>query len=387
MNEFYRFRAEAGEEPTSAELMIFDVIGNWEEIGEISAKGFAKALAELPQSVKRLDIHINSPGGSLFDASAIYSRLADHPSQKHVYIDGLAASAATIVAMVGHKIFIRANANMMIHLPSGLAIGNAHDMRKVATALDTITESMVNVYNKRTGQERDQIRSWLDAETWMSPEQAVERGFADEVRGVVKAAAMTGENRAMFNGIEFDLSRFRNRPAFSGQQTEETPTMPKPNKPKVRAEETPTPPETETPETTTEQPTPPESPPAQPAAPPEQPAAPAAAAASDYERGVNDERARVAALQALDRPATHEIVANAIKDGKKASDIVAQIVDAMDKAGKQTARHADATVLSQIPGSDGGDTVPANNFGASIKSRVRARMKGRRGERPVHSRN
>src|SRR5262252_8587188 len=97
--EWYRFRCE-GDEPTAAELLIFAAIGDWEDMGEIGAKSFAKDLAALSKSVKRLDIHINSPGGSLTEAQAIYSRLADHPSNKHVYIDGIAASAASIVAMV-----------------------------------------------------------------------------------------------------------------------------------------------------------------------------------------------------------------------------------------------------------------------------------------------
>ena len=100
MNEFYRFRCEA--DATDAELLIFAQIGDFEEMGEVSAKAFARSLSDLPKSVKRLDIHINSPGGSLFEASAIYSRLADHRSEKIVYIDGLAASAASIVPMVGH---------------------------------------------------------------------------------------------------------------------------------------------------------------------------------------------------------------------------------------------------------------------------------------------
>src|SRR4030095_9528430 len=116
---FYQFRAEAVDEPTNAELLIFAAIGDWSELGEISAKDFARDLAKLPSSVKRLDIHIHSPGGNVFYAPAIYSRLADHRSEKIVYVDGLAASAASLVAMVGHKIFIRANANMMIHLPAG----------------------------------------------------------------------------------------------------------------------------------------------------------------------------------------------------------------------------------------------------------------------------
>jgi Protease subunit of ATP-dependent Clp proteases len=164
MNEvdpFYRFRAEAGDEPANAELLIFSVIGDWEDMGETSAKQFAKDLAKLPSSVKRLDIHINSPGGSVAEANGIYSRLADHRSQKIVYIDGLAASAASIVAMVGHKIFIRANANMMIHLPSAIALGNADDMRTVAAALDSVTESMINVYAKRTKLDRTRFEtSW-----------------------------------------------------------------------------------------------------------------------------------------------------------------------------------------------------------------------------------
>src|SRR5262245_57482726 len=200
MNEFYTFRAEAGDEPASAELLILTAIGKWEDMGEVSAKKFAGDLAKLPTSVKRLDIHINSPGGSVFEAQGIYSRLADHRSQKIVYIDGLAASAASIIAMVGHKIYIRANANMMIHLPSGLAMGNADDMRQMATALDSITESMINVYNKRTGLDRGEIRDLLAAETWFSPQDAIEKGFADEMRGVVKAAASLDDHKAMFNG-------------------------------------------------------------------------------------------------------------------------------------------------------------------------------------------
>jgi Protease subunit of ATP-dependent Clp proteases len=234
-DEFYSFRAE-GDEPSSAELMIFSQIGEWDDMGDVSAKAFAKDLSKLPTSVKRLDIHINSPGGSVFEAQGIYSRLADHRSTKHVYVDGLAASAASIIAMVGHKIYIRANANMMIHLPSGLAMGNADDMRHMATALDSITESMINVYAKRTNLERDEIRSLLAAETWMSPDDAVDKGFADEVRGVVKAAAVVAENRVVINGVEHDLSRFRNVPAFSAT----TPKNPMPKlqvKPKATAEE------------------------------------------------------------------------------------------------------------------------------------------------------
>jgi ATP-dependent protease ClpP protease subunit len=203
---FYQFRAEAGSEPTNAELLIFSVIGDWEDLGEVSARQFAGDLAKLPSSVKRLDIHINSPGGSVSEANGIYSRLADHRSEKIVYVDGLAASAASIIAMVGHRICIRANANMMIHLPSALALGNADDMRTVAAALDSVTESMINIYAKKTRLKRDEIRSLMAAETWFSPQQAIEKGFADELRGVIKTAAIANTRRVIVNGFELELS-------------------------------------------------------------------------------------------------------------------------------------------------------------------------------------
>jgi ATP-dependent protease ClpP protease subunit len=374
-NEFYRFRCDADGEPNSAELLIFAAIGDWEDMGEVSAKAFAKELAKLPTSVKRLDIHINSPGGSLFEASAIYSRLADHRSKKIVYIDGLAASAASIVAMVGHKIYIRANASMMIHLPSGIVLGNADDMRKMATALDTVTESMINVYQDRTGLERDEIRELLANETWFSPDDAIEKGFADEVRGVVKAAASLGDNRYRFGNAEFDLSRFHNIPAFSAVQAKPKTTMKK----KITAQTTEEEKEEENgegkeTEETKETPTPPTPPPQAPADP-AAPVPPAPAATSDFDKGVKAERDRILALQRVDRPATHALVTAAIKDGKTVNDIFADCIEAMDKAQGQANRRVDASVLDGIPASDGGTSGDGESFGALVKDKVQSRLK------------
>jgi ATP-dependent protease ClpP protease subunit len=379
MNEFYSFRCEAVDEPTSAELLVFDVIGNWEDMGEVSAKAFARDLAKLPSSVKRLDIHINSPGGSLFEASAIYSRLADHRADKIVYVDGLAASAASIVAMVGHKIYIRANATMMVHLPSGLVMGNADDMRKMAGALDTVTESMINVYAKRTGLDRNEIRDLLAAETWFSPDQAIEKGFADEVRGVVKAAAMIDNKRAIFNGATFDLSRFHNVPAFTGSTTTKTMKRKVTNTAEEEEEQNGNGEggEGKEKEGKEEQQTPtPPPPPQTPTPPPQPPKTATTTASADFNKGVEAERARVTALQALDRPATHAIIEAAIKDGKQVSDIYTEVFAAMEKAGKQSDRHQDASVLNNIPPSDGADDGN-NNFGALLTKKVKARMKGR----------
>jgi ATP-dependent protease ClpP protease subunit len=385
MNEyqpFYRFRAEAGDEPSSAELLIFAAIGDWAELGEVSAQAFARDLAKLPTSVKRLDIHINSPGGSVSEASGIYSRLADHRSDKHVYIDGLAASAATIVAMVGHRIFIRAHATMMIHLPGAIALGNADDMRAVAAALDSHTEAMINIYAKRTKLDREEIRALMAAETWFSPQKAVEKGFADEMRGVVKAAAIVGDKRAIFNGVEFDLSRFHNVPAFNA--TTAKPTMAQTQTPPPASTEN----EDNEKEKEKETPTPAEKPTPTPAPPPPTPigAPPVAAAAApnEHDRGVQDERDRVTALQALDRPATHDIITAAIKDGKQVSDIVAQVIEAMDNANKQSARRVDARSLDQVPASSGADD---NDFSALLTNKVKSRLKQRGLRSSLHGRS
>jgi ATP-dependent protease ClpP protease subunit len=385
---FYKFRAEAGDEPAAAELLIFDVIGNWEDFGEVSAKAFAADLAKLPQSVKRLDIHINSPGGSLSEANAIYSRLADHPSNKIIYVDGISASAATLIQMVGHKVYMRANATMMIHLPMAIGVGNADDMRTVAAALDVHGEAMINLYAKRTGLERDKLRDFMAAETWFSAQQAVEKGFADEVRGVIKAAAV-GNKRVMFNGVTFDLSRFNNVPAFSGQQTTTEQPM---NTPAAATTPAGTPPPAAPPPGPTGPPGPAGTPP--PAAPapapaPAPPAPPAPAppeATSKFEDGVKAERARIAALQAYERPATHDIVTKAIADGKTVQDVMPELFAAIEKKGQQQARRTDAQLLDQVPPSDAGITDEGEDFGKRLTAAVQARL-GSRGRKQLHSRN
>jgi len=340
---FYKFRAEAGDEPTGAELLIFAPIGDWEDFGEVSAQAFANDLKGLPKSVKRLDIHINSPGGSVSEANAIYSRLADHPSNKNVYIDGLAASAATIVAMVGHKIFIRSHATLMIHMPTGITIGTAEDMRTTAAALEVHSEAMLNLYTKRTGKERDDLRAMMQKETWMTAQDAVENGFADEVRGVVKAAAMVGDKKAIFNGITHDLSRFHNVPAFNASTTERETTM---------ADQTTTeqPPAKPKPGTTEQPPPAPPNPP-----PPGTPAPPAPAKPTSFDDGIKAERARIAALQKYDKPATHVLIVAAIADGRTVAEITEELFAALENAGNQNARHSDASVMNDI---GGGDTTP-----------------------------
>lgn len=186
------------------EVYVYDQIGSngWGE--GISAKDFANAVKSLGD-VTAINLYINSAGGSVFDAVAMQSTLQRHPAQKMVFIDGLAASAASVLAMVGNEITIAENGMVMIHNPWVVARGEAEDLRKIANNLDTVRESAAQTYATRSGQTIEQIREWMDAETWMSGQEAVERGFADRLSAPVEIAAMAN----------LDLADFRNAPALS----------------------------------------------------------------------------------------------------------------------------------------------------------------------------
>lgn len=163
------------------ELFMYDAIGaDW--FGGITAKDVAAAVKEVEAAgAKKLNIYINSPGGDVFEGAAIYNCIARFKGEKHVYIDGLAASAASFIAMVGDKITTAFNAMWMVHNPWGIVIGNAAAMRETAATLDTIGGTLVETYVKRTKQSKEDIQTWLDAETWMTADVAKERGFTDDI--------------------------------------------------------------------------------------------------------------------------------------------------------------------------------------------------------------
>src|SRR5690606_16890660 len=156
--------------------------------------------------------YINSPGGDVFAGQAILSMLKRHSARKVVYVDGLAASAASIVAMAGDTIRMPRNAMMMIHNAWTITAGNANDLREVADALDRVSETMIAAYAEKTGLDRDEIKALLDAETWMTAEEAVEKGFANEIEEAKQVAASLRGDTLIVNGYEFDVSRYRNKP-------------------------------------------------------------------------------------------------------------------------------------------------------------------------------
>ncbi len=178
------------------------VTDEWED-SDTSATGFLDALKSLGD-VKTINLHINSPGGSVFEGIAIYNMLKQHQANINVYVDGLAASIASVIAMSGDAIFMPSNSMMMIHNPWTFAVGNATELRKQADDLDKITQSSVQTYLAKAGDklDADTLKDLMDNETWLSAQEAVDYGLADEVLPANQAAACVDKNVAkLFSNI------------------------------------------------------------------------------------------------------------------------------------------------------------------------------------------
>lgn len=175
-----RFKIE-NKTATSAEIVIYSEIGEtfWGE--GVSAKSFSEELKELPKSVKQIDVRLNSPGGDVFDGIAIYNRLKQHPANVTVYIDGLAASIASIIALAGDEVILGEGALLMIHKPMSGVWGNSTEMEEMISRLDDVEEQLVGIYRRKTGLDRSEIKSMLAKETWIEAEDALSMGFVDKI--------------------------------------------------------------------------------------------------------------------------------------------------------------------------------------------------------------
>ena len=191
MKSWYTIRART----SGTEVLIYDEIGAY----GVTAKGFLAELGALPDDAA-IDLRLNSPGGSVFDAVAIYNALKRHAGEITVWIDGIAASAASYIAMAGDTIIMPENAFLMIHDPSGLVMGTAEDMRATAEALDKVKGSLIQGYAAKSGKPHEEIATLMAAETWLDAQDALDLGFIDRIAEPVKLAA------------SFDVARFRNAP-------------------------------------------------------------------------------------------------------------------------------------------------------------------------------
>jgi ATP-dependent protease ClpP protease subunit len=201
-----RAEADSGEK-TSAEVHIFDTIGAslWED--GVTVKDFVSEIQAL--DVDELDVIINSPGGAAWDGLAIMNALRRHPATVNVIVDGIAASAASVIAMAGDHVTMNRGAQMMIHEASGWAQGDATMMLQAADMLNKLSDSYADVYVTRAGGDRDTWRAAMKSESWYTAEEAVLAGLADEWVDAPAAAA------------HFDLSGFR----YPGRAQAPAPTM------------------------------------------------------------------------------------------------------------------------------------------------------------------
>lgn len=181
----------------SADLFFYDVIGDsW--IGSDAAT-VVKQINGL--KAKRLNVRINSPGGSVFDGTAIYNALARHPAEVVTYIDGVAASIASVIALAGKRVVMAENAMFMIHNPWTYAAGDSAELRKQADVLDQVGETLITTYATRTGKDRDDIRKAMDEETWFTADEALAWGLATEKAEALPMAACV--NPEVANALNF----------------------------------------------------------------------------------------------------------------------------------------------------------------------------------------
>lgn len=184
------------QEADVATVLLYGVIGGY--WGDIDAVSFAKQLAAI--DAKTIHLRINSPGGDVFEARAMMTALRQHSAHVVGHIDGLAASAATGIAMACDEVEITRGANFMIHNAWTLALGNRHDMAAAAKMLEQVDGELADDYALRSKQDKAQVATWMNDETWMTANEAVERGFADRIVETVK----TAENSATWNLAAYD---------------------------------------------------------------------------------------------------------------------------------------------------------------------------------------
>lgn len=195
--DWYRIENAAGAD--AAEIYVYDEIG-W--FGT-TAQDFINQLQDLDAAT--INLHLNSPGGSVFDGFAIYSALRQHDATVNVTIDSLAASIASVIAMAGDTVAITPVGQMMIHDGIGLAVGNAEEHRELADLLDKLSDTIAGVYAERTGslaaRAKDRWRRAMKAETWYNADEALAAGLVDRIDRPTRKTDNTAT-------ADFDISVF-----------------------------------------------------------------------------------------------------------------------------------------------------------------------------------
>lgn len=297
----------------NSEILLYGPIAGesswWRD--EVTPKNFAADLECL--GGRDVTVRINSGGGDVFAAHAIHNQLVSYKGRVTVVIDGLAASAATIIAVAGDRIIMPSNALFMIHNP---AIGlsdyyGADELLKAAEALNTIKDSIVAAYRKRCKASAEELAAMMDAETWMGAAECLEKGFVDEIQGSV-SPVLNGSSLVV-NSVNFDMKNFKNQDALKACLNKKVEVQSMNNKLEaflnslgLKLDDNQ------------------QAAPAQNAAPAVHEPQPVIDAEQIAKNAVEAERQRVAALEAMDggdNQAVTAIIAEAKKNGKTADDV------------------------------------------------------------------
>jgi ATP-dependent protease ClpP protease subunit len=197
---------------------------------DVNAMAVRDALNEIGPGP--IDVNLNSPGGSAIEGQAIYNALVAHPGQVTIYVDGVAASAGSLIAMAGDIIVMREGAMMMVHDPSTIGMGTARDLRTQADNLDKLSEQYRNIYAKRTGLDTGAVAKMMTAETWLDADEAVKLGFATR-KSTDAAMAAPSFNYSLYRNTPTMLTKGAPMPTTTVQATTTTTPEIEPQKPWV----------------------------------------------------------------------------------------------------------------------------------------------------------
>jgi ATP-dependent protease ClpP protease subunit len=213
---------------TTLELLVYDEIGeNYWSGGGVTAQSVADAI-EQAGAFDRIAVRVNSPGGDCFEGVAIYNLIRSQNKPVDVFVDGLAASAASVIAMSGDTVSVGVGAMLMIHNAATFAYGDGPAFLKIADTLDKISQTVGSIYVAKTKQTPEQIKALMDAETWMGAQEAIDNGFADSVLNQDEETAT--QARALFKS--FNLRGYKRVPEQLQDQLRQ-----KARKPRAAADE------------------------------------------------------------------------------------------------------------------------------------------------------
>lgn len=215
MRKFWNFTTQAS---GAGALTLYGEISDATWFGdEVTPAAFLKDLEALGE-IRTLDVYINSPGGDVFAGYAIYHMLRRHPARVTVHVDGLAASAASVVAMAGDRIVMPEASMMMVHRAWTLACGDAARLLDIAAELERVDGQLAQIYAARTGKAIEEIKDLMEAETWMTGPEALDLGFCDAVEPNKRIAALCGPEA---------LARYKHPPELPGDGGESQPVKDK----------------------------------------------------------------------------------------------------------------------------------------------------------------